>query len=48
MLAQERDLLEIKVKERTDELYRTQAERMAEVSRIAEFGRLSHKEYSMI
>jgi len=40
-LAQERDLLEIKVKERTDELHRAQAERMAEISRIAEFGRLS-------
>ncbi len=40
-LAEERDLLEIKVKERTDELHKAQAERMADISRIAEFGKLS-------
>jgi signal transduction histidine kinase len=40
-LAEERDLLEVKVIERTDELHQAQAERMAEISRIAEFGRLS-------
>jgi len=40
-LAHERDLLEIKVEERTEELRRTQAKRIAEISHCAEFGRLS-------
>jgi signal transduction histidine kinase len=40
-LARERDSLEVKVRERTDELRRTQEDRIRELSRIAEFGRLS-------
>lgn len=40
-LKEERDLLEIKVKERTKDLERVQMEKMKEVSRLAEFGRLS-------
>ena len=40
-LALERDSLEIKVEERTRELKTLQAERVAELSRFAEFGKLS-------
>jgi signal transduction histidine kinase len=40
-LEYERDLLEIKVAERTLELKKSQAERLAELSRIAEFGTLA-------
>lgn len=40
-LKQERDNLEITVEKRTRELKETQAERMAELYRFAEFGRLS-------
>ncbi len=40
-LKKERDLLEIKVKERTEELKKTQLEKIAQVYRFAEFGRLS-------
>jgi signal transduction histidine kinase len=40
-LEYERDLLEIKVAERTAELKKSQAERVAELSRIAEFGKLA-------
>ncbi len=40
-LAHERDILETKVSERTAELKKSQIERVTELSRIAEFGRLS-------
>ena len=40
-LKAERDLLEIRIKEKTDELKRTQLERMSNLYRFAEFGRLS-------
>jgi signal transduction histidine kinase len=40
-LKKERDLLEIKVKERTEELKKAQLEKIAQVYRFAEFGRLS-------
>lgn len=40
-LKKERDLLEIKVEERTRELKEVQIEKMAQLSRFAEFGRLS-------
>lgn len=40
-LKKERDLLEIRVKEKTEELKKAQMEKMAELSRFAEFGRLS-------
>ena len=40
-LKKERDLLEIKIQERTDELKKTQMEKMAQIYRFAEFGRLS-------
>lgn len=38
---EERDMLEIRVEERTQELRKTQMEQMAQVYRFAEFGRLS-------
>lgn len=41
MLQEERDLLETKVAERTEQLQAEQAEKMAEFSRFAEFGRLA-------
>lgn len=40
-LKKERDLLEVKVEERTKELREAQIERVAQLSRFAEFGRLS-------
>ncbi len=40
-LKHERDLLEVKVEERTIELKKTQAEKMSQLYRFAEFGRLS-------
>ncbi len=40
-LKEERDLLEIKIKERTKQLQKEQAEKMTQLSRFAEFGRLS-------
>jgi signal transduction histidine kinase len=40
-LKEERDLLEIKVRERTRELERLQIEKMAQVNRFAKFGRLA-------
>lgn len=40
-LKKERDLLEIKVEERTKELKESQMEKIAQLSRFAEFGRLS-------
>lgn len=40
-LKKERDMLEIKVEKRTAELKKAQAEKMAELSRFAEFGRIS-------
>lgn len=40
-LKKERDLLEIKVEERTKELKETQTEKMTQMYRFAEFGRLS-------
>lgn len=40
-LKEERDLLEIKVEERTRELRQAQAEKMSQLYRFAEFGRLS-------
>jgi signal transduction histidine kinase len=40
-LKEERDMLEIRVEERTQELRKTQMEQMAQVYRFAEFGRLS-------
>jgi len=40
-LKKERDLLEIKVEERTQELKRVQLERMSQLYRFAEFGRLA-------
>ena len=40
-LKEERDLLEIKVAERTDELRRTQLEKVQQLNRLAELGQLS-------
>lgn len=40
-LKEERDMLEIRVDERTRELQKTQMEKIAQLSRFAEFGRLS-------
>ncbi len=40
-LKKERDLLEVKVEERTQELKKTQAEKMSQLYRFSEFGRLS-------
>lgn len=40
-LKAERDFLEIRIKEKTDELKRTQLEKMSSLYRFAEFGRLS-------
>jgi C4-dicarboxylate-specific signal transduction histidine kinase len=40
-LKKERDSLEIRVEERTEELKKTQMEKMSELSRFAEFGRIS-------
>jgi signal transduction histidine kinase len=40
-LKEERDMLEIRVEERTQELRKTQMEQMTQVYRFAEFGRLS-------
>lgn len=40
-LKEERDMLEIRVKERTEELRKAQYEKMREIHRFAEFGRVS-------
>ncbi len=40
-LKKERDLLEVKIEERTQELKKTQAEKMSQLYRFSEFGRLS-------
>ena len=40
-LEQQRDMLEIKVRERTDELWRTQFEKIERINRFAEIGQLS-------
>jgi signal transduction histidine kinase len=40
-LAEERDLLDLRVRERTEELRRTQEDRVQELASIAEFGRIS-------
>jgi signal transduction histidine kinase len=40
-LKKERDLLEVKIEERTRELKKTQAEKMSQLYRFSEFGRLS-------
>jgi signal transduction histidine kinase len=40
-LKKERDLLEVKVEQRTKQLKQAQVERMTEMSRLAEFGKLS-------
>lgn len=40
-LKEERDLLEIRMKERTDELHRVELEKMSDILRFAEFGKLS-------
>lgn len=40
-LKKERDLLEVRVEERTQELKKTQVEKMAQLYRFSEFGRLS-------
>jgi len=40
-LKEERDLLEVKVEERTDELRRTQLEKVQQLNRLAELGQLS-------